>query len=245
MTYQISYEMARELIRHLYDKTYGLRKIKETDPDIIQQLFNLHLEVQDLLAQLEKDNHDVSQLKQEIQEHIRQKYDYKQLLIKVDGGVRGINDKAIRSRAACGFQIYGDNELLVSNSYYLGDKIRLPRLPEEEGEAPNFDISPNIAEYMAVIKALDYLITFDPKVESIVVQSDSEVIVNQINMLTATRVDNLLRLRHAAHERMKKLGYVQLQKIPREQNLDVDALVNQCLDKAEAKEREEADETHS
>lgn len=237
--YSISYEMAEFLIRHLYESTYGLRKIKDVDPENIQRLFNLHIQLQNLLEQLEKDGHDISFLKQEIEEQIKRKYDYRELVLKVDGGVRDIDDKRKESKGACGFMLYGDGELLVQNSYYLGDMLALPKLPDEEGEEPVLPITVNMAEYMAVIKALDYLITFSPSVESIVIKSDSEVVVNQINMFISTRVENLVRLRYAAHSRMKKLGHgVEIRKIPREENLDVDALVNQCLDKAEAQKKE-------
>lgn len=237
--YRISYEMAEFLIRHLYEQTYGLRKIKDSDPENIQRLFNLHVQLQHLLEQLEKDGHNISFLKQEIQEQIKRKYDYRELILKVDGGVRDIDDKRKQSKGACGFVLYGDGELLVQNSYYLGDSLPLPNLPDEQGEAQTLPITVNMAEYMAVIKALDYLITFQPSVESILIKSDSEVVVNQINMLVSTRVDNLVRLRHAAHSRMKKLGHaVEIRKIPREENLDVDALVNQCLDKVEEQEKE-------
>ena len=242
--YQITYEMAEELIRHLYDKTYGLRKIKDTTPENVQKLFNLHMQVQQLLQQIEADGHDVSMLKQEIQEHISQKYDYKEILVKIDGGVRGVNSKNLISRGACAFMIYGDGELLVSNSYYLGDEITLPRHPNEEGESINHPLSTNMAEYMALIKALDYLVAFNPQVESINIESDSEIVVNQVNMTVTTRVDNLLRLRYACISRIKKLsGVVQLIKIGREDNLEVDALVNECLDKYEH-ERAEQEGAH-
>ena len=236
--YSISYEMAEELIRHLYEKTYGLRKIKDLEPEKIQRLFNLHIQLQNLLGQLEENGHDVSFLKQEIQEHIKQKYEYKELVLKVDGGVRDIDNKALKSKGACAFMLYGDGELLVQNSYYLGDVINLPALPDEEEEPPTLPITVNMAEYMAVIKALDYLLTFSPSVESIIIKSDSEVVVNQVNMYISTRVDNLVRLRHATHARMKRLGFVEMRKISREENFDVDALVNQCLDKIEEQEKE-------
>lgn len=236
--YSISYEMAEFLIRHLYEQTYGVRKIKDVDPENIQQLFNLHIQLQNLLEQLEKDGHNISQLKQDINEQIKRKYDYRELVIKVDGGIRDIDDKEKESKGACGFMLYGDGELLVQNTYYLGDLITLPKLPGEE-EPPELRISVNIAEYMAVIKALDYLITFSPSVESIIIKSDSEVVVNQINMLVTARVDHLKRLRQTAHSRMKVLGHgIEIRKIPREENLDVDALVNQCLDKVEEQEKE-------
>lgn len=240
--YQVTYEMAEFLIRHLYEQTYGLRKIKDSNPEMVQHLFNLHVQLQDLLEQLEKDGHNVSFLKQEITEQIQRKYQYKELIVKVDGGVRDIDDKKKQSKGACGFILYGDGELLVQNAYYLGDNLILPKMPEEEGDHQVLPITVNMSEYMAVIKALDYLVTFQPAVESIIIKSDSEVVVNQINMLISTRVDNLVRLRYAAHSRIRKLGHnVEIRKIPREQNLDVDALVNQCLDKVEEQMKEGSD----
>ena len=236
--YSISYEMAEELIRHLYEKTYGLRKIKDSRPENIQRLFDLHIQLQNLLEQLEKDGHNVRFLKQEIKDHIKQKYDYRELVLQVDGGVRDIDNKAIQSKGACAFMLYGDGELLMQNSYYLGDMVTLPAMPDETEEPPTLPITVNMAEYIAVIKALDYLLTFSPSVESIIIKSDSEVVVNQVNMFISTRVDNLVRLRYATHIRMKKLGFVEIRKVPREDNSDVDALVNQCLDKVEEKEKE-------
>jgi hypothetical protein len=37
---------------------------------------------------------------------------------------------------------------------------------------------------------------------------------------------------------MKKLGFVEIRKVSRDENVNVDALVNQCLDKVEEKEKE-------
>jgi len=229
--YNISYKMAEELIRHLYDITYGLRQIKDTTPENVHKIFNLQLQVQGLLQQLEADGHDVSKLKAELQEELSLKYDYKTLLIRVDGGVRDVNNKQIDSKAACGFKVFGDGTLIDSKSFYLGSHMRLPLLPDEEGVQELVPINTNFAEYMALIKALDYLITCTPQVESIIIESDSETVVNQVNMLVTTRVESLLRLRNAALTRIRTLGYIDLRKISREKNAEVDALVNECLDK--------------
>lgn len=235
--YRITYELAEELIRHLYDKTYGLRKIKDTAPEHVQKLLDLHVQIQTLMKDLEADGHDITELKQDIEESIRQRYDYEKLTIYVDGGIRDIDNKDVTSKAACGFIIYGDDEKLVESASYIGDSITLPLYPDEVGPAPTLDITVTMAEYLAVIKVLDYLLAFNPQVEHIVLYSDSDVVVNQINMSIKTRVPNLLRLRYAVNERLEKLPLIAVRKIPREQNAEVDELVNQCLDKVEAEEK--------
>jgi probable phosphoglycerate mutase len=86
----------------------------------------------------------------------------------------------------------------------------------------------NVAEYYALIAALDYAAASG--IKRLRVQSDSQLIVNQMK--------GLYRVKHAdlrpLHERAKKqaagLEAFTIQYVPREQNRDADAVANAALD---------------
>lgn len=230
--YNISYEMAEELIRHLYEKTYGIRKIKTTSPDYIEKILNLNIELQRLMKQLEDDGHDTSLLRQDIKDTLQKKFDYKKIEIYVDGGTRDMEpkDKAqgIERKGACAMSLYGDGELLVQNSYFLGDSLKIPPRNDSEEEMV-IPMNVNIAEYMALIKALDYLLVYKPDAEEIHIYSDSETIVKQVNMRFTARTDYLYRLRWMAQDRLKHFTNLEVSQIPRDANMEANNLVYECM----------------
>lgn len=225
--YKVSYEMAEELIRHLYEKTYGIRKIKTTSPDYIEKILNLNIELQRLMKQLEDDGHDTSLLRKDIKDTLEKKYDYKKIEIYVDGGTRDMEQDETR-KGACAMSLYGDGEQLLQNSYYLGKELTIPARNDREEEV-TIPMNTNIAEYMALMKALDYLLVYKPDAEEIIIYSDSDTIVNQVNMMCLARVDYLFRLRKMAQEKMSQFTNLDVVKIPRDSNMEVNRLVYECM----------------
>jgi ribonuclease HI len=102
----------------------------------------------------------------------------------------------------------------------------------------------NVAEYYALIAALDYAAANG--IKRLRVQSDSQLIVNQVKGLYKVKHPDLRPL----HERAKKMAATleafAIQYVPREQNREADALANAALDNtggvkpAFASERSEA-----
>jgi acyl dehydratase/ribonuclease HI len=86
----------------------------------------------------------------------------------------------------------------------------------------------NVAEYYALIAALDYAAAGG--IRRLRVYSDSQLIVNQIKGLYKVKHPDLRPL----HERAKKLAaaleFFAIQYVPREQNRDADDLANAALD---------------
>jgi len=86
----------------------------------------------------------------------------------------------------------------------------------------------NVAEYYALIAALDYAVANG--IKRLRVQSDSQLIVNQINGLYKVKHPDLRPL----HERAKKMAAgleaFTIQYVPREQNREADAAANAALD---------------
>jgi ribonuclease HI len=86
----------------------------------------------------------------------------------------------------------------------------------------------NVAEYYALIAALDYAAAHG--IKRLRVQSDSQLIVNQIKGLYKVKHPDLRPL----HERAKKMAAAlesfTIQYVPREQNREADAAANAALD---------------
>jgi ribonuclease HI len=86
----------------------------------------------------------------------------------------------------------------------------------------------NVAEYYALIAALDYAAANG--IKRLCVQSDSQLIVNQMKGLYKVRHPDLRPL----HERAKKMAAgleaFAIQYVPREQNREADAAANAALD---------------
>jgi ribonuclease HI len=86
----------------------------------------------------------------------------------------------------------------------------------------------NVAEYYALIAALDYAVANG--IKRLRVQSDSQLIVNQIKGLYKVKHPDLRPL----HERAKKMAAgleaFTIQYVPREQNREADAAANAALD---------------
>lgn len=117
----------------------------------------------------------------------------------IDGSSRGNPGEA-----GCGFVIYCDGKKILKRSIYLGVKTN------------------NEAEYLGLIEALKA--AWKTGCEEIIVYSDSELLVKQINGLYKVRASNLKPLRDEAVSLLKNFKRWQIIHISREKNFETDFL---------------------
>ncbi|MBI4991557.1 ribonuclease HI family protein [Candidatus Gottesmanbacteria bacterium] len=136
------------------------------------------------------------------------------LFIYTDGGARGNP-----GRAAIGVVVKNEKQELLA------------RLFRKIGEATN-----NVAEYQAVIAALEWLkensqINKFSNQQIIQFFLDSALVVNQLNGLFKVKNGDLRNLLVQVRQLEQELGgNISYQLIPREKNWQADALVNKALD---------------
>jgi ribonuclease HI len=87
----------------------------------------------------------------------------------------------------------------------------------------------NVAEYYALLAALDYAAAHG--ISALRIQSDSELLVRQMQGRYQVKSADLKPLRERAARLARQLGYFQIEHIRRELNRDADALANLALDR--------------
>src|ERR1035437_10285404 len=90
----------------------------------------------------------------------------------------------------------------------------------------------NVAEYYALIAALDYAAANG--IKRLRVHSDSQLIVNQMKGLYKVKHPDLRPLHERAKKQAASLEAFTIQYVPREQNRAADALANAALDNTSA-----------
>jgi acyl dehydratase/ribonuclease HI len=103
------------------------------------------------------------------------------------------------------------------------DGVKHESLGKYIGRATN-----NVAEYYALIAALDYAAASG--IKRLRVYSDSQLIVNQIKGLYKVKHPDLRPLHERAKKQAATLETFTIQYVPREQNRDADDLANAALD---------------
>lgn len=88
----------------------------------------------------------------------------------------------------------------------------------------------NVAEYYALLAALDYATTHG--IEALRVRSDSELLVRQMQGRYKVKSADLKPLHERALRLSRQLAYFALEHVPRERNRDADDLANLALDSA-------------
>ncbi len=86
----------------------------------------------------------------------------------------------------------------------------------------------NVAEYYALLAALDYSATQGMK--ALRIRSDSELLVRQMQGRYKVKSSDLKPLYERATKLARQLAYFVIEHVPREQNRDADALANVALD---------------
>lgn len=123
------------------------------------------------------------------------------LKIKTDGGSRGNP-----GQAACAYVVYAEGNLREKRGKYLGIATN------------------NVAEYEGVLFALESL-----RENNLDFYLDSLLVVNQLKGLWKIKDENLKVLNLKIKDLTKNLK-VSWNHIPREENFEADALVNETLD---------------
>jgi ribonuclease HI len=88
----------------------------------------------------------------------------------------------------------------------------------------------NVAEYYALLAALDYAATHG--IYALRIRSDSELLVRQMQGRYKVKSAELKPLHERASKLARQLGYFAIEHVRREMNLDADALANASLDQA-------------
>jgi len=91
------------------------------------------------------------------------------------------------------------------------------------------EVTNNEAEYLALIKLLEYCIAH--KIENILINTDSQLVAHQINGLYQVKADNIRALYEKAKALMSQLKNVKVRHVPRKKNKEADRLVHQTLRK--------------
>lgn len=131
--------------------------------------------------------------------------------IYIDGGSRGNPGSS-----AVGFAVFDDKKAEV---FRYGKNI---------GHCTN-----NFAEYMALIEVLKYIYNYqfhDKNENSIVIYSDSELLVKQINQDYKVKSKNIYPLYRKAQELVNGLNNIRIEHVKREDNRIADWIVNRVLD---------------
>lgn len=131
------------------------------------------------------------------------------VIVNTDGGARGNPGPA-----ACSFIVSKNEKVVFKNAFYLGIATN------------------NIAEYTAVLKALEWLRENNYLDKNIIFKIDSELVVRQLNGLYKVKDANLKQI----YDKIKFLERNFLFKVSynhvfREENFLADRLVNEELDR--------------
>jgi len=130
----------------------------------------------------------------------------KEVVIYTDGASRGNPGKA-----STGIVVYDkDGNCLYEEASFIGIKTN------------------NFAEYSAVLRALE--LSTQNKVQSLVLKSDSELLIKQLTGFYKVRSNNIKNLYQQCKKWEVKMEQVTFQHIRREYNKKADALANFVLD---------------
>jgi ribonuclease HI len=88
----------------------------------------------------------------------------------------------------------------------------------------------NVAEYYALLAALDYVTSHN--ISALRIRSDSELLVRQMQGRYKVKSADLKPLHERASKMARQLGYFAIEHVRRELNRDADALANVALDQA-------------
>lgn len=91
----------------------------------------------------------------------------------------------------------------------------------------------NVAEYYALITALDYVTSHD--IRALRVRSDSQLLVRQMQGIYKVKSAELRPLHERALKLARNLDYFAIEYVPRELNRAPDRLANEALDRTEGR----------
>jgi ribonuclease HI len=110
-----------------------------------------------------------------------------------------------------------------AGAYITRDGRPIERLARYLGTTTN-----NVAEYTAAIMGLEQAVKLGAR--RVKLLADSELLVKQINGQYRVKNEGLKPLHARVKELVARIGSVEVQYIPREQNKEADALANKAID---------------
>ncbi|MDQ4100954.1 MAG: ribonuclease HI family protein [Thermoproteota archaeon] len=100
------------------------------------------------------------------------------------------------------------------------------------GEPFSEDATNNVAEYMALAKALQWLIDNNFSSQKVEVKSDSQLVVNQLLGDYKVKARRIMSLYKEVLLLKNKFQHIQITWIPRDKNKEADKLTNRAYNKA-------------
>ncbi|MEP0824383.1 MAG: ribonuclease HI family protein [Nitrososphaera sp.] len=100
------------------------------------------------------------------------------------------------------------------------------------GEPFSPESTNNVAEYTALANALEWLVANDFTSEKILIKSDSQLVVNQMNGTYKIKAKKIIPLYKQAVMLKSKFSELEIRWVPREQNNEADMLTNVAYNKA-------------
>ena len=123
----------------------------------------------------------------------------------VDGLCEPVNPRGV---ATFGFVVYKDDAKIKVSS----------------GVVDSSNSSNNVAEYSALIQVLKFLVDNGFTEERVVVKSDSQLLVFQLNGYYSVNAYRIIPLFRQASNLLKHFRKIKMKWIPREENVEADAL---------------------
>jgi ribonuclease HI len=100
------------------------------------------------------------------------------------------------------------------------------------GEPFSLESTNNVAEYTALAKALEWLVNNNFTSEKILIKSDSQLVVNQMNGTYKIKAKKIITLYKQVLLLKSKFQDIEIIWVPREQNKEADRLTNIAYNKA-------------
>lgn len=97
---------------------------------------------------------------------------------------------------------------------------------------PSKDSTNNVAEYTALVKALEWLVASNLNSEQIRIKSDSQLVVKQLNGDYKIKSKRIVPLYRQVVKLKSKFPDVEVRWVPREENREADRLTNRAYNKA-------------
>ena len=101
-----------------------------------------------------------------------------------------------------------------------------------EGEPFSEDSTNNVAEYTALVKALQWLLENNLSSTKVEIKSDSKLIVNQLTGDYKVKAKRIISLYKQVLLLKSKFQDIQIKWVPREKNREADRLTNKAYNKA-------------
>lgn len=97
---------------------------------------------------------------------------------------------------------------------------------------PSKDSTNNVAEYTALVKALEWLVASNLNPDQIRIKSDSQLVVKQLNGDYKIKSKRIVPLYRQVLKLKAKFPDIEVRWVPREENREADRLTNRAYNKA-------------